>query len=272
MGKHGNPYNIEGIDCISNFLSEEEKNTKLVDSTLDSYRKINNKIDIENIVIKDFFGDTEIFVVSDSVSSYSHNIMQYNLLEFLKDLGFSLIDDFSIRDSEFLTQSRKIKVQCEENSFFDAYSDAYLFFENKDLLDKDSSNKVCIKVNKNYGNNGFYYEIFSNCEKSNLLIEWKEYSQKNNFYKGKKISADCSFLNIDKNITWDDVIIDEKIKEVIVKNIENLFSISDALKRNGILLKRGIIVEGAPGCVVAGTKIKVRKKKEEGIHKIVDKS
>lgn len=265
MTKHENPYNIKGVNCISNFLSDEEKNTKLVDSTLDSYRKINNRVDIESMVIKDFFGDVETFVISDSLSCYFHNIMQYNLLGFLEDLGFSLVDNFAIRESEFLTQSRKIKVQCEENRFFDAYSDAYLFFKNKKSL-----SKLCIKINKNYGNNGFYYEIFSDCEKSDLLIRWKEHSQKNNFYKGKKISVDCSFLNIDKNITWDDVIIDEKIKMVIKKNIENLFSISDALKKNGILLKRGIIVAGAPGCVVAGTKIKVRKKKEEGIHKIID--
>jgi len=241
MVKRGNAHNSNTFS-ISDFLSDDEKKTKLIEATLESYRKISSRIDIESIMMENFFGKVETFVFSDNVSNYFHNIMQYNLDGFLKELGFDLIEDFSIRDSEFLSQAKKIKVQCEENKFFDAYSDAYLFFENKEL-----ESKLCLKINKNYGNNGYYYEIFSDCEKSDLLIQWKNYSQKNNFYKGKKISADCSFLKINKNITWEDVIIDEKIKNVISENIEKLFSMSDALKKNGIMLKRGIIVEGSPG-------------------------
>ena len=67
MKKQGNVYNSKNKYSISDFLSEKEKNTKLTDSTLESYRKVNSRVDIESIMMENFFGKVETFVLIYSV-------------------------------------------------------------------------------------------------------------------------------------------------------------------------------------------------------------
>jgi hypothetical protein len=98
--------------------------------------------------------------------------------------------------------------------------------------------------------------------------KWLSYAKDHNFYKGKKIDADCNFLK-DNNVFWDDVIIPSKIRQVIKNSVESMFKYKDILIKNQIAIKRGCIFEGNPGCVIKGTKIKIRMKNEEGKHLIV---
>jgi len=222
-------------------LSETEKNILLKNCNLEEYRKANGRSYLETNVLKSFFKDKSIFIIASDCPAYSHNLLQFNMNGFFTSEGFSKECDFSIRDEEFITQSRKSQVQYDNEKFFDAYFEAYLFYKNK----KDK--KICVKIDKRYSSNTFYYEFFSTEENCDLFLKWKDYSKENNFYKGKKLNADCSFLQLNNDIEWDDIILEPAIKTVIQNNIEKLFSVSDILKKNAIQLKRGIILSGCPG-------------------------
>lgn len=222
-------------------LSATEKKKLLKSCNLEEYKKTISRNCLETSLLKSFFEDKGIFIVAEEFSTYYHNIFQFNINSFFKSEGFSKTHDLSIKDEEFITQSRKSQVQYDNNKFFDSYFETYLFFKDK----KD--NKICIKIDKRYSNNNFYYEFFSTEENCDLFLKWKEYSKKNNFYKGKKLNADCSFLQLDNEIEWDDIILEKSVKIIIQNNIEKLFNVYDILKKNAIKLKRGIILSGTPG-------------------------
>jgi len=222
-------------------LSVIEKKIKLKDCNLEEYKKTISRSYLETSVLKSFFKDKSIFIVAEDCPAYTHNLLQFNMSSFFASEGFSKECDFSIKDEEFITQSRKSQVQYDNDKFFDAYFEAYLFYKNK------KNKKICVKIDKRYSANTFYYEFFSTEEDCDLLLRWKKYSKENNFYKGKKINADCSFLQLDSDIKWDDIILEPSIKTVIQNNIEKLFSVSEILKKNSIQLKRGIILSGCPG-------------------------
>ena len=228
-------------DKQTTILSATEKKKLLKSCNLEEYRKTVSRQYLETNVLKSFFEDENIFIVAGDEPAYSHNLLQFNMNDFLKLKGFSKVRDFSIKDEEFVTQSRKFQVQYDNDKFFDAYFEAYLFYEDK------KGKKICIKVDKRYSQNTFYYEFFSTEEDCNLFLEWKEYSKENNFYKGKKLNADCSFLQLDNDIEWGDIILEESVKIIIQNNIEKLFNASDILKKNAIQLKRGVILSGSPG-------------------------
>jgi len=159
----------------------------------------------------------------------------------------------------------KAQMQCDLNEYFDTFSDAILLYESK-----DQKTKIAIELELDRYSKSTYFTVYSNSDVDSLWVELKAYCKKNSPYKNKKIDALCSFLDINKDIGWDDVLLDPKILKIIKGNVTNLFSIQDTLRKNKISLKRGVILAGKPGCVIRGTKIKVRKKKEGGQHNIIN--
>jgi len=55
-----------------------------------------------------------------------------------------------------------------------------------------------------------------------------------------------SFLT-EKAVTSDDLIIDEETREVLQRNVIDLFSRRDVLRANGVPIKRGVLLYGPPG-------------------------
>lgn len=75
------------------------------------------------------------------------------------------------------------------------------------------------------------------------IIDW---SVKNNFLKNKKIDTFGRFLKLD-SITMDDVILKDEIKKRIKSGTVDMLANSDTYRKNGLSIKRGILMEGEPG-------------------------
>jgi len=98
---------------------------------------------------------------------------------------------------------------------------------------------------------GFVFKIIS-CKNSKtnadeLLKEFIEYAKVNSYLKGKKIDASCNFIYLDKDYTWDDLILPDNIKDDVRQNLTNLIESEEIYKKNNLPLKRGLIFQGLPG-------------------------
>jgi ATP-dependent 26S proteasome regulatory subunit len=222
-------------------LSPEDKTTKLAECNLDQFNKASYNNVLEDLVIKDFFNKKDFSTFTSGIPSYVNNIMQFAMKDFFETIGFSFVRSFSIHDGEFITKAKKYQIEYEKGKFVDGYLNAFLFFENKTAKDR-----VCVKITKDAYDGFYYFDVFSSCVKD-VFEDWKTYSIENNFYKGQSINPDCAFLDLDENICWEDIIISKEAKDVIQRNVKDLFDKADILEKNGINLKRGIILTGPPG-------------------------
>lgn len=255
---------IKKFGSKADFISDEEKNIKISDMTVGHLHKLlnNSNYKSKNILLNNFFGKNGYSSFSNEIDFYKNNLLQYSLNEFLKTKSLKLFSEFPTDSSNSCTPL-KVQVQCDTDKFFSIYSEATILYKGKD------DSKLVIDFNIDKFGGIVYLEIYSSDNAEKIWKEWSEFSIKNNFYKNKKIDANCNFLKTNLNIGWDDVILEENTIKIIKNNISDIFNIKDLLKKNNISMKRGIILSGTPGCVIKGTKIKVRKKKEGENHKIV---
>ena len=80
-----------------------------------------------------------------------------------------------------------------------------------------------------------------------FLSEIDDCAQNSTFFKGQIIRPNGEFVHLDRDYSWDDVILKEEIKEEIRRNTEKLFDYSEFYKVNNLPFKRGIILKGPPG-------------------------
>jgi AAA+ superfamily predicted ATPase len=113
---------------------------------------------------------------------------------------------------------------------------------------KKGSKKLVLQTVDDCGTFGLLFSYEKGSEKfvSEFSDHLAELCEKNNFYKGQKISPRLEFLRLG-NKTWDDVILDDFTKERIKSNIVDLFKKEEIFKKNGISSKCGLIWEGLPG-------------------------
>lgn len=97
-------------------------------------------------------------------------------------------------------------------------------------------------------------EAFLTCERENevwledLCRRIDEWMLKNNYLRGKKIKPDGKFLSIKKGeYSWDDIILDQTIKDEVKRNITDYFDLLEIYKKNNLPAKRGMICFGPPG-------------------------
>jgi cell division protease FtsH len=86
----------------------------------------------------------------------------------------------------------------------------------------------------------------ANNTRDSVLADWLAYAKDHNFYRGKKIDGDCSFLQL-SDVSWKDIILSEATQKVIKGNVGEMFEMRDVLAANGIPLKGGVILAGPPG-------------------------
>lgn len=252
-------------------LPETISNVLFSQATLGEISVLISKEDIEIDAIRSFLGMT-YQSVGDDVCFYTHNILQYNQEAFFKKEGYKKVKDFSLSDRT-ITEAKMSSIPSDLDESFLGYISGYVCYEGCGKKTKDK--KIMVAISKTYDGRSVFYTVFANCDTNSIKTiwdNWKAFAKENNFYKGKKIDGDCNFLKLNKDITWDNVILTDKVKAVIQRNVSGLYNNRKILEKNGISIKRGLILTGPPGCVVSGTKIKVRKKKEEGKHSIIDNS
>jgi ATP-dependent Zn protease len=238
-----NNNNVSYIGTSPSHLSKEEAAKTLMESTMGSLAKIIKPDDAEVEKIQSLFCNQHILCESFYTSTYMHKLMQYNMQKFFANKNLEMVEEFSIKNNSIIPVAVKEKCQCDINKTFDSYMDAYVVY-----VYTKTKQKICVNINMDrYDKTATYNIYFTDKKFESLLGEWKEFSKKNNFYKGKKIDAGGGFLVLDKTVGWDDLILDDSTKRVIRKNIDALIKHREALKRNNISTKQGIIVSGFPG-------------------------
>ena len=224
-----------------NKINQENDSTLAIKSTLGQLREVFKKSNYLHDKLDSFFTNETFQNRSELVSTYENNIMQFCLNDFLKLKGFEVIYACSSEYTDNETPKKR-SIQYDINKYFDSYSDVTLF-----LINEEKKLRLCLSI---------YFDEHRGCaemflwydqEEADIWQEWKDHSKENNFYRCKKIDGFCNFLELDDSISWDNIIITDKIRENIKKNIENLFYYRDILKQNDVKLKRGVIFAGEPG-------------------------
>jgi hypothetical protein len=108
-----------------------------------------------------------------------------------------------------------------------------------------------------------------------IINDLEKYAKKENCLRGAKlkdinmISASFAEVEVDKKYKWKNYYYSKSVRDLF--ELEVFGFVKNIKKYNSCgITKRGIILEGKPGCVLADTKIKIRKKKKEGKHNIIE--
>jgi len=80
-----------------------------------------------------------------------------------------------------------------------------------------------------------------------LTRQIKEWMDKNNYLKGKKIKPDATFLPTGVQYSWDDLILPPDTRKDLQDTLRYYFEMRESLRANGLPLRRGIICHGPPG-------------------------
>lgn len=228
--------------------------TRLADATLGEYTEVlirGNGFGHESLWIKNHFGSQAFGIVEENLDSYTHNISQHVMEQFFeKEKGFKKVNETYYDDSGEVAVTYE-NLEIDLDKFEKVYKNAMVMYE-RDSVDapegqtgKGIKEKLCVSVNK-YGPREIVYRIYAPLGKDGILQEWIKYAHKNNFYKGKKIDADCQYLRL-KGVTWDDLILPKKTKNLIKMRVNEMFDLKEFLDANDIPLKGGVILAGPPG-------------------------
>jgi len=221
-------------------LSDEDRKAKLSDCTLGQFAKLFERFDEHDLMIRDFFNDIPYTKINNTQFSYDNNIIQFTMKDFFESKGYRLLfETTSEYSTEQNPQKASIKISLTEE--FEIYTDAILFFVNE-----NTDSRFCLELIFDPNRMATEYVIRNDDQGKTLWKEWEEYAKEHNFYRGQKIDAFGEFLEVD-NISWDDVIITDKIRTTIRRNIENMFKYDKILKQNNVKVKRGVILAGEPG-------------------------
>ena len=226
-----------------NSISKEDLHVELKDLKLEHLYKVldGSNYNSKSIILKNFFEGDEYSCLAEEMDFYNNNIIQFSQDDFFKSKNMSKVAEMS-NGYHGETVPNKGKSQCDLNKYFTIFNDAILLYS-----ETCGQGKIAIELEYDRYSRPTYYTIYSNNDIGSLWSELKEYCKVRNPYKNKKIDANCNFLDINKDIGWDDIIIDPAILKVIKSNVSNLFAIQDILLKNKISLKRGIILAGKPG-------------------------
>jgi len=86
-----------------------------------------------------------------------------------------------------------------------------------------------------------YMDVFSSS-----LNEINRYVDELDYMRGEKISASGKLLNVSE-YGWDDVVLEEGMKEALESNILNFLTKGTIYLANNVPFKRGVILQGPPG-------------------------
>lgn len=223
---------------------------KLADCTISDFTDAlmrGNGFGHESLWIKEIFGEEKYGVVEENIGQYEHNICQYVMKDFFENhLGFKKVKETCYDEGGEIAVTFE-NLETDYKNFTKVYKSAFVVYE-RDKGQKDPSGrvqKIAISISK-FGPREIVYRCFAPYDMENVLVDWTTFAKKNNFYRGKKIDADCNFLKL-ADVTWEDIILEEKTVEVVRNHVDELFLYTDFLRANKISLKRGVILAGPPG-------------------------
>lgn len=199
-------------------------------------------------------------------------ILMECLIKFMEDRGFSFAGElnFDQQGRSIPPEKNPWNVQGKETTFT---TSGFLYFEKIDGKKQDNVVFFLFFDLERGGASIVCYTTDTN-EAKETINGLGTFAKDHNCLRGAKlkdvniISASFSEVEVKDNYTWDNFYYPESIKELF--ELEIFGFVKNVKKYNDCgIIKRGIILYGRAGCVIKGTKIKIRKKKKEGGHKII---
>ena len=89
--------------------------------------------------------------------------------------------------------------------------------------------------------------IASNGDSDGFFARWEEFTRANNYLKGRACYADGELIESERKYTWDDILLPQRTISTIKTHVEKFFRELPRLRRLGLKLRRGLILEGPPG-------------------------
>ena len=201
--------------------------------------------DYKNEVIKHYLGAESIndVVFADYKCSLAKAlVLRYILPDFFASKGLK-IDKVSCLDSD-----------GDYPASFSAIEVAPGKMENRlvygDYFVSNGEQRYMVHLEESYPDSfRFKFGATKNTEPSasTLSEEMIKYGEEHNFLKGQKIDPNCNFIKFNRKFGWDDLILSDKIKTQIQMNLKNLIEYREVYKKNGLQVKRGLILAGEPG-------------------------
>lgn len=227
-----------------------EEDLKLSEAKLSevvkAYRKSRWNNDVSYSQVKDFLSIEnieDVVSIADIVSPYVQHVVGVVFEDFLSANGYRITRQFSSDGTENLYPYSYESIEIEYKVNKKIINDGMMLVTGKDLnfvfacsYFGHDTRKIELLVDKQ-----------NETKAEKILKDLKDYAKANNYLKNKKITPDFSFIEINKNYTWDSVILDTKTKDKIFSNLNVILNNLDIYTGNNIAFKRGIILKGVPG-------------------------
>ena len=201
--------------------------------------------DYKNEVTKDYLNASsidEVVYADHKCSLASSLVLRYVLPDFfkLKELKIDKISGVE-GDGNYAASYSAIEVAPGKKETRLVYGDYFV---------SNGDQKYIIHLEDCYPDS-FRFKIASKKttkpDANTLSEDMIAYGEAHNFLKGQKIDPNCNFIKFNRQFTWDDLILSDKIKTEIQMNLKNLIEYREIYKKNGLQVKRGLILAGEPG-------------------------
>lgn len=201
--------------------------------------------DYKNEVTKDYLGADSIddVVYADHKCSLaSALVLRYVLPDFFESKGLKIDKISGVEsDGNYAASYSAIEIAPGKKETRLVYGDYFI---------SNDEQRYILHLEDCYPDS-FKFKIASKKsttpDANSLSADMVKYGEDHNFLKGQKIDPNCNFIKFNREFTWDDLILSDKIKTEIQMNLKNLIEYREIYKKNGLQVKRGLILAGEPG-------------------------
>lgn len=169
-------------------------------------------------------------------------VLRYVLQDYLESRGLKVDRIAAVEsDGEYAASYSAIEIAPDKNVDRLDYGDYFVSGE---------KSKYIIHLEDSYPDSFlFRFGSLKNADPDcgNLIEGFLKYAEEHNFLRGQKIDPNCNFVKFNRKLTWDDLILADDIKSEIQMNLKNLIEFREIYKKNGLQVKRGLILAGEPG-------------------------
>tara|TARA_Y100000310_G_scaffold345742_1_gene469100 strand:+ start:188 stop:1156 length:969 start_codon:yes stop_codon:yes gene_type:complete len=202
------------------------------------------------------------------------SLVMQSIENYMASKGYAFTGEmnFDMNGKPTPTQKQVWTTKGEEVSFT---VNGYVYYEKLNSSNRNDNVSFLVYTDKH--NNIAQISCFTNNEKRSekIILDLVSFAKKNNCLRGVKLKnvdlINSSFEEIisDPKYAWDNYYFPDDVRKVFEEEIFGFLRNIKEYNKYGIV-KRGYILHGEPGCVLKETKIKVRKKKKEGKHRILN--
>ena len=227
----------EWIDVLGGAIVDVGRQIKYLPSI--EIAKIRKHLQVRSI--------SQVASVSSTLSKYSQFIQTAVLEDYLRENNLKVVDkvQFDLGEGNEKGAFEYVDLEVDVDKVIKAVGYGHLF-----LVHEPSSRRFVLQLDE-WGYERYKIRVFAKDELQSealkILTDLDKYAKTHNILKGKKITPYFRHIKTGKINTWDSVILPEKTKIELRKNIDLLLKNVELYKKNGMTFKRGLILKGPPG-------------------------